>query len=115
MAPPGAVTSGSLGNPNVLSAPPSIMKRPQKSRGDEARSTATIEAKPQIKNVVGEVTRFMPTSLKVKRTVKDAKGRIVKQAAIVEEPTRLKAEPAVQAQTKDDAYDSFMREMEDLL
>lgn len=37
---------------------------------------ATIEAKPQIKNLLGDVTRFMPTTLKVKREGKDAKGRI---------------------------------------
>lgn len=37
----------------------------------------TIEAKPQLKSFVGDSTRFVPTSLKVRRTVKDAQGRLV--------------------------------------
>jgi WW domain-binding protein 11 len=86
MPPPGVPPPGMLPpqtNPNVLSAPPSIQKPPQKSGpggGEEGQKGATIEAKPQIKNVMGDVTRFMPTSLKVRRDVKDAKGRVIKQA-----------------------------------
>ena len=45
---------------------------------DEKKKGATIEAKPQIKNMIGEATRFMPTALKVRREVKDSKGRIIK-------------------------------------
>ena len=59
-------------NPSVLSAPPSIMKQPQKAV-EEKKDTATITAKPQIKNVLGDVTRFTPTALKVKRAPKDAR------------------------------------------
>ena len=75
-------------NPNVLSAPPSIMRLGQKSvigQSDEGpaqshskQEGATISAKPQIKHVIGDVTRFMPTALKVKRTVKDSRGRVIK-------------------------------------
>ena len=45
--------------------------------GDEEKkkNLATIEAKPLIKNPLGDVTRFMPTSLRVKRSAKDSKGR----------------------------------------
>ena len=42
------------------------------------QSTATIEAKPQIKNVGGDVTRFMPTSLRIKREARDSKGRLLR-------------------------------------
>ncbi|XP_064617580.1 WW domain-binding protein 11-like [Liolophura sinensis] len=105
-------------NPNVLSAPPSIMKPPQKLGDDEKKNTATIEAKPQIKHVMGDVTRFMPTSLKVKRETKDAKGRVVSgkedEKATVSAP-KLTAMPASKTKTKDDAYEAFMREMEGLL
>jgi len=73
LPPPPGMTSQ---NPNVLSAPPSIMKLPQKSGEEEKKSTATIVAKPQIKNVMGDVTCFTPTALKVKRQMKDSKGRI---------------------------------------
>lgn len=52
------------------------MKPPRKSGEEEKKNMATIEAKPQIKNLLGDVTRFMPTTLKVKREGKDAKGRI---------------------------------------
>jgi hypothetical protein len=64
-------------NPNVLSAPPSIMKPPLKSQEEEKKNAATIEAKPQIKNLVGDVTKFLPTSLRVKRSVKDMKQKVV--------------------------------------
>lgn len=63
-------------NPNVLSAPPSIMKPPLKASDDDKKTTATIEAKPQIKHVMGDVTRFTPTALKVKREMRDSKGKI---------------------------------------
>lgn len=118
MVPPG---TQALQNPNVISAQPSIMKPPQISSEEEKKNTATIEAKPQIKNVVGDVTRFTPVALKIKRDPRDAKGRIIKKAK--EEEKRLpgltpKSAPVVAAahtKTKDDAYDQFMREMEDLI
>ena len=72
-------------NPGVLSAPPSIMKPPQRAApalSDDRResTSATIEAKPQIRHVIGDVTRFMPTTLRVKREMKDAKGHVIKPA-----------------------------------
>ena len=73
--PPGSMQSLTV-NPNVLSAPPSIMRPRQKQVEEE--TTATIQAKPQIKNVMGEITRFMPTALRVKREMKDSTGRVIK-------------------------------------
>lgn len=83
--PPGTMP---IMNPNVLSAPPSIMKPAQRMyqrdmerdrmEDDGRKSTATIEAKPQIKNVGGDVTRFMPTSLRIKRESRDTKGRLLR-------------------------------------
>lgn len=105
-------------NPNVLSAPPSIMKLPQKIAPEEKKDAATISAKPQIKNPIGDVTRFMPTSLKVKRSAKDTK---VKKAGTEDERHNVgvpvKQTPALQqpGKKKDDAYDQFMKEMENLL
>lgn len=118
LAPPGTQP---LQNPNVISAQPSIMKPPQISSEEEKKSTTTIEAKPQIKNVGGDVTRFTPVALKIKRDPRDAKGRVIKKAK--EEEKRIsgitpKSAPVVAAahtKTKDDAYDQFMREMEDLI
>lgn len=88
--PPPALQAPSAAGPNpgVFSAPPSIMKPPQmappaasEDSGRRESSSATIEAKPQIRHVIGDVTRFMPTTLRVKREMKDAKGHIVKPTA----------------------------------
>jgi len=66
------------------------MKPPQRvtpAAGDDTSrresSSATIEAKPQIRHVIGDVTRFMPTALRVKREMKDAKGHVIKPAVTV--------------------------------
>ncbi|XP_050394159.2 WW domain-binding protein 11 [Patella vulgata] len=107
-------------NPNVLSAPPSIMKLPQKMHDEDKSHMATIEAKPQIKNVMGDVTRFMPTALKIKRIGKDQRGRL--KAPSNEDNKRVLGSHAIptplvatQTKTKDDAYDQFMKEMAGLL
>lgn len=76
LAPPGTQP---IQNPNVISAQPSIMKPPQISSEEEKKGTATIEAKPQIKNVGGDVTRFTPVALKIKRDPRDSKGRVIKK------------------------------------
>lgn len=114
--PPSMMLGGSM-NPSILSAPPSIM-RPREEGGESAQSRVTIQAKPQIKNKMGDVTRFMPTALKVKREIKDNKGRI-KQLGKEEEQHVIGAlpqpAPTTQTKTKDDAYDQFMREMEGLI
>lgn len=60
--------------PSVLSAPPSLISRPLHGPGSAADgeqqrpgSGATIEAKPQLRNLSADVMRFTPTSLRVKR------------------------------------------------
>ncbi|XP_059173785.1 WW domain-binding protein 11-like [Physella acuta] len=113
--PIGGMTPGMI-NPSILSAPPSILR----PRDETGQSRVTIQAKPQIKSKMGDITRFMPTALKVKREIRDQKGRI--RAFAKEEEQRIigaqvKPQPAPQAQTKtkDDAYDQFMKEMEGLI
>jgi len=87
-------------NPNVLSAPPSIMRPgagghmtdPSRglledvdmSIGGIKKKGPTIEAKAQIKHVIGDSTKFMPTALRVKREMKDSKGHIIKQSRMSE-------------------------------
>nr|VZH95984.1 unnamed protein product [Spirometra erinaceieuropaei] len=140
----------------VLSAPPTL--NPLRSGGDQATiaessadadqlaATAaggggggtTIEAKPQLKNLIGDATRFVPTAVKVKRTVKDAHGRLVyvgggasSAAAAASAAKRSGNAPgstydrlsrsdatsnaANTGQSKDAAYEEFMREMAGLL
>lgn len=71
-------------------------------------SGATITAKPQIRNLSADVTRFVPSALRVKREDKKAKTGAKIQ------PQRP-ADIPKQAPTKDDAYTQFMKEMEGLL
>ncbi|KAG7188216.1 hypothetical protein KM043_016085 [Ampulex compressa] len=94
--------------PNVLSAAPQLINRKDK----DGKSTTTIEAKPQIRNLAADVTRFLPTSLRVKRDDKK------KQSSLIRLTERLpEAQPMrmPQTKTKDDAYMQFMQEMEGLL
>ena len=76
--PPPHQASG--GTSNILSAPPSIMRPREEgvgpAGGSAGQSRVTIQAKPQIKSKMGDVTRFMPTALKVKREARDQKGRL---------------------------------------
>lgn len=51
--------------PNVLSAAPQLLPRP--ARHASSAPTATIQAKPQIRSLSADVTRFLPTALRVKR------------------------------------------------
>lgn len=103
-------------NPNVLSAPPSLINRPKTD--EEHKGGATIEAKPQIRNLSADVTRFTPTSLRIKREEK-GKKRDQKSTPLGVKlddmiSPMVKSVPIV-APTKDDAYEQFMKEMEDLL
>uniref|UniRef100_A0A3P8VHF3 WW domain binding protein 11 n=1 Tax=Cynoglossus semilaevis TaxID=244447 RepID=A0A3P8VHF3_CYNSE len=87
---------------------------------------ATISAKPQIINPKAEVTRFVPTALRVRRDKRSAGGRrgdeglgvihVQKQhmsATSISHPAQLVSQPNMK--TKDQVYEAFMREMEGLL
>ncbi|XP_063239656.1 WW domain-binding protein 11 [Bacillus rossius redtenbacheri] len=101
--------------PNVLSAAPQLIRRGDGAPDAPKSQGATIEAKPQIRNLSADVTRFLPTALRVKR--EDGKRKKdLKSAGMPDSKLEnaTKSGPAVQ-QTKDDAYMQFMREMEGLL
>uniref|UniRef100_A0A2A4JKB3 Wbp11/ELF5/Saf1 N-terminal domain-containing protein n=1 Tax=Heliothis virescens TaxID=7102 RepID=A0A2A4JKB3_HELVI len=70
---------------------------------------ATISAKPQIRNLSADVTRFVPSALRVKREDKKAKPGI--KSGAIQRP----ADIPKQVPSKDDAYMQFMKEMEGLL
>lgn len=97
-----------LGTPNVLSAAPQLI-----NRNEPVKQSATISAKPQIRNLSADVTRFVPSTLRVKREDKKPKPR----TALVQELKRKEFMSTVtQVQpTKDDAYMQFMKEMQGLL
>ncbi|XP_068109256.1 WW domain-binding protein 11 [Hyperolius riggenbachi] len=122
-APPGIYPPTPLANPGVLSAPPSLIQRPKSDESGatiEKKATATISAKPQITNPKAEVTRFVPTTLRVRRENKAAAAvQSVKKPE--EEAPRPLPKPGpkmgtpMPVQTKDDMYEAFMKEMEGLL
>ncbi|KAK7025525.1 WW domain-binding protein 11 [Halocaridina rubra] len=111
MPPPGLPPRGlpPVHNPNVLTAGPQLIARP---RDDDKKHSATIEAKPQIRSLSADVTRFLPTALRVKREDKKKMG---KTSTDIKELGGGKAEETDRKPTKDDAYSQFMREMEGLL
>lgn len=108
-------------NITVLSAPPSLMQRPKTiAVEEETQRSATIEAKPQIRNLSADVMRFMPTTLRVKREDRHKKGGSKTGASFEHAKDNYPsaapiANPSVSAPTKDDAYQQFLREMEELL
>lgn len=94
--------------PNVLSAAPQLINRQDK----DGKSTTTIEAKPQIRNLAADVTRFLPTSVRVKRDDQRKPSSIIR---LPEKNFETQLIKPPQPKTKDDAYMQFMQEMKGLL
>ncbi|XP_025200290.1 WW domain-binding protein 11 isoform X1 [Melanaphis sacchari] len=108
-----AVTATTV-TPNIVSAEPQLINR------DEAQHNtgSTIEAKPKMRNLAADITRFLPTSIRVKRD----DGRPNKRDNAWEQHKAAEYKSNIAAsnqqagqQTKDDAYMQFMQEMEGLL
>lgn len=70
--------------------------------------SATITAKPQIRNLSADVMRFVPATLRVKR---DEPKRPKPKSYIPE----TKRQPGQPQKPKDDAYQQFMSELQDFL
>lgn len=87
---------------SVLTAAPQLITKKDGPQG------ATISAKPQIRNLSADVTRFVPSALRVKREDKKSKTNV---KSTLQRP----ADVPKQAPSKDDAYTQFMKEMEGLL
>ncbi|XP_036318767.1 WW domain-binding protein 11 [Rhagoletis pomonella] len=86
-------------------------KNHQLTHKDQSKGVTTITAKPQIRNLSADVTRFVPSTLRVKREETRKPGTRPK---LIQEPSNQTAE-ANKAATKDDAYMQFMNEMQGLL
>eukprot|EP00795_Rhopilema_esculentum_P009425 gene9425-17141_t len=96
----------------VLSKPPEISKQLEEGDG------TTISAKPQIRNIRAEVTKLVPTALRVRRTEKvqkPKKASIMQMTASTEVSEGEPAGNVAEEPTKDDVYSMFMREMEGFL
>lgn len=124
--PMNSVGSASTATPNVLSAAPQLINRSSESTAT-SKSGTTIEAKAQIRNLSADVTRFVPTALRVKKDdiKSNAKTKTTEKSNVssVLQSTEAKFEKAIPSQnagkntqqTKDDAYMQFMKEMQGLL
>lgn len=76
-------------------------------------SSGVISAKPQLRNIRAEVTKFIPTAVKLRRNpgpVNKAKPKI-KWATTTEDEEPEKATETKTQPTKDDVYAKFMDEM----
>ncbi|XP_048575895.1 WW domain-binding protein 11 isoform X2 [Nematostella vectensis] len=106
----------------VLSAPPSVISKPPMAMGDGApagilkkEGAAIIYAKPQIRNTQAELTKLVPTSLRIKREAPKTKGKSKEAEEQMMLQPQQPSHPVTGKATKDDAYAQFMREMEGLL
>ncbi|CAB3382192.1 Hypothetical predicted protein [Cloeon dipterum] len=112
--PPGA------GNPNVLSAAPQLISRQQTVESTSKKQGATIEAKPQIRNLSADITRFMPMSVRARKDEKpskrsDARAEANSFARAQQQAAAAASHAQANTQNKDDAYMQFMNEMSSLL
>ncbi|CAG9860607.1 unnamed protein product [Phyllotreta striolata] len=96
--------------PNVLSAAPQLI-----NRSESTKQGATISAKPQIRNLSADVTRFVPSALRVKREDKKPAKNPSAFAREMKQKEFNMHQNALAGHTKDDAYKQFMQEMENLL
>lgn len=103
----------------ILSAPPT---RNTATSGETSVTTkpgaATISAQPQLRNMTAEVTKFMPTSLRVRRDQPTAARPKPRAPASTRMQPRQLSVPKTKTQPKGmqgDAYDAFMKEMQGLL
>lgn len=86
---------------------------------EKVQQTATIEAKPQLRNLSADVTKFLPTSLRINRKRQEPNKRIVKpnesiqrQSAYINSSNRT---TTTDNQSKDTAYAEFMKELSGLI
>lgn len=82
---------------------------------DKNRHVATIEAKPQLRNLSADATRFTPLSLRVKRTEKKPAARPLPSASISSCNSGTESSGSGGQHSKEAAYEDFMRELQGLL
>lgn len=78
----------------------------------------TISAKPQIRNIRAEVTKLVPTALRVRRADKGSKqkkGAATTLGGSTEPSSEGGQGNMAEEPTKDDVYSQFMKEMEGFL
>ena len=104
----------------VLSAPPTRVQldKGQSSSGGSGPSSrsAIISAQPQLRNMTAEVTKFMPTSLRVRRDHPKTKAKLKPtEDGVARHLATGRTQQATGMHVQGDAYDTFMHEMQGLL
>jgi len=123
--PPGTRPGGRMPAPP---APGILSARPQLNQSPQVKTGKVIEGAPVLRNLKSDVTRFVPTNLRVRRdeAQKPNKMRrppeptqynsgLAPQQAKSAYPGQTRPPPKIQQKTKDDAYAAFMKEMQELL
>jgi WW domain-binding protein 11 len=124
----------SMGPPPAPSGPTQNVPKPGEKKSHFVTERATIEAKPQLRNLSADATRFTPVALRVKRDEKGVKKPTQRSSGnhsylfdklyyhcsllgFESEYNKRTVNPnqSLNAPTKDDAYDQFMKEMSSLL
>ena len=109
-------------NPSAKHQPPAaavtaqIRKEPEKLIQQQG---ATIEAKPQLRNLSADVTKFLPTSLRIKRQDTSKKPVRPSQLGVPRQSAfNSRTAPSKPVDTKpnnDKAYEEFMKELSGLI
>jgi WW domain-binding protein 11 len=117
--PPPAHLRPNVGMPRMgirmAPGPPPRHKHHHDRNAPPKQTTTTITAKPQIRNLSADVTRFVPTTL---RAAKRDEPRRVKPKPYMQDIGHMQHAPSVartQQPSKDDAYKQFMEELGELL
>ena len=82
---------------------------------------SVISAKPQLRNTYAEVTKFVPTTIRVRREGTLVKSNTPTQSYLPHRPSSQQTyglvykEKQQPVKTQDEAYTDFMKEMESLL
>lgn len=106
-------------NPQVVSAGPQLNAGPS-NVSKSVKTGSVIEAKPQMRNLMSDVTRFVPTNVKVKRgpdgslPANPAKRQVDPMREVFAKHAQA-GQPVQQQPPKDDAYAQFMAEMEKMM
>lgn len=141
---PNALMGASIRMPRSLAVPPSatgvVSAAPQliqkektpESLKEQKQGGSVIEAKPQMRNLLSDVTRFVPTNVKMHKKVDGSKGNIGEYGATggreggsgnirrhreqIRDVFAKHSQPHQAPQkSKDDAYAEFMKEMEQIM
>jgi WW domain-binding protein 11 len=103
---------------SVVSAGPQLNAPSSSGASTSSKSVKTgsvIEAKPQMRNLLSDVTRFVPTNVKVKREGQGLAQGKRKQLDPMREVFAKHTQPQPPQKNKDDAYAQFMAEMEKMM